>query len=229
MVIVIKTTMIKATSLIASSIIDDPVTYIIKYNLPYNGHKKAVVFGRFARSVVIKRGSLYLTNEYFLTGSTKTVSKLKSSNLSVYVQIFNNEYVSQRWDFMSDPTVQINTFVQDASIDGIITGFLQTANRYRRNKCLNLGNSTPNYMKPVEIGGLFRLIDKSSLPPAMAPIPPLIEANVTEPPLAPSSEIGPSSSITRASGAQPTKNAQAKVVVCFTMFSLTVLVASLLL
>ncbi|XP_047178967.1 glycerophosphodiester phosphodiesterase GDPDL3-like [Vigna umbellata] len=184
---------------------------------------------RFASSVVIKKGSVYLTNEYFLTGSTKTVPKLKSSNLSVYVQTFHNEYVSQPWDFLSDPIVQINTFVQDARIDGLITGFPQTANRYRRNRCLNLGNSTPNYMKPVEIGGLFQLIDKSSLPPAMAPIPPLIEANVTEPPLAPSSEIVPSSSIAGAPGAQPTQNAQPKFAVCFTISSLTVLVASLLL
>ncbi|XP_027932860.1 glycerophosphodiester phosphodiesterase GDPDL4-like [Vigna unguiculata] len=184
---------------------------------------------RFAHSVVIKRGSVYLTNDFFLTASTKTVPKLKSSNLSVYVQTFHNEFISQVWDFMSDPTEQINTFVQDAGIDGVITGFLQTADRYRRNRCLNLGNSTPNYMKPVEIGGLFQLIDKSSLPPAMAPIPSLIEANVTEPPLAPFSEISPSSSIAGAPGAQPPHNAQPKIAVCFTMSSLTLLLASLLL
>ena len=89
----------------------------------------------FAHSVVIKRGSVYLTNEFFLTASTKTVPKLKSSNLSVYVQTFHNEFVSQEWDFMSDPTEQINTFVQDAGINGVITGFPQTADRYR-SKCI---------------------------------------------------------------------------------------------
>ncbi|KAK7333420.1 hypothetical protein VNO80_30191 [Phaseolus coccineus] len=134
------------------------------------------------------------------------------------------------WDFLSDATVQINTFVQNAGIDGVITGFPQTANRYRRNRCLNLGDSTPPYMEPVEIGGLFQLVDKSSLPPAMAPAPSLTEADVTEPPLAPFSKIAPSSSIAGAApGAQPPQNAQAKVAVCFFMSSLTVLVASLLL
>ncbi|KAK8468519.1 hypothetical protein PHAVU_006G050600 [Phaseolus vulgaris] len=184
----------------------------------------------FAHSVVVVRDSVYPRNAlFFVTGSTKTVSKFKSVNLSVYVQTFHNEFVSQAWDFLSDATVQINTFVQDAGIDGVITGFPQTANRYRRNRCLNLGDSTPPYMRPVEIGGLFQLVDKSSLPPAMAPAPSLTEADVTEPPLAPFSKIAPSNSIDGAApGAQPPQNAQAKVAVCFFMSSLTVLVASLL-
>ncbi|KAL9319869.1 hypothetical protein ACSQ67_011708 [Phaseolus vulgaris] len=185
----------------------------------------------FAHSVVVVRDSVYPRNALsFVTGSTKTVSKFKSVNLSVYVQTFNNEFVSQAWDFLSDATVQINTFVQEAGIDGVITGFPQTANRYRRNRCLNLGDSTPPYMRPVEIGGLFQLVDKSSLPPAMAPAPSLTEADVTEPPLAPFSKIAPSNSIAGAApGAQPPQNAQAKVAVCFFMSSLTVLLASLLL
>nr|XP_007146558.1 hypothetical protein PHAVU_006G050600g [Phaseolus vulgaris]ESW18552.1 hypothetical protein PHAVU_006G050600g [Phaseolus vulgaris] len=185
----------------------------------------------FAHSVVVVRDSVYPRNAlFFVTGSTKTVSKFKSVNLSVYVQTFHNEFVSQAWDFLSDATVQINTFVQDAGIDGVITGFPQTANRYRRNRCLNLGDSTPPYMRPVEIGGLFQLVDKSSLPPAMAPAPSLTEADVTEPPLAPFSKIAPSNSIDGAApGAQPPQNAQAKVAVCFFMSSLTVLLASLLL
>lgn len=90
----------------------------------------------FAHSVVVARDSVYPKNAlFFVTGSTKTVSKFNSYNLSVYVQTFNNEYVSQAWDFLSDATVQINTFVQDAGIDGVITGFPQTANRYR-SKCI---------------------------------------------------------------------------------------------
>ncbi|KAH0707772.1 hypothetical protein KY289_012848 [Solanum tuberosum] len=34
------------------------------------------------------------------------VQKLQSSNLSVYVQRFNNEFVSQAWDFFSDSSVE---------------------------------------------------------------------------------------------------------------------------
>ncbi|CAJ1963991.1 unnamed protein product [Sphenostylis stenocarpa] len=187
----------------------------------------------FAHAVLLKKVCVYPNNEEFLlTGSTKIVPKFKSSNLSVYVRTFHNEFVSQAYDFLSDATVEINTFVQGAGIDGVITDFPQTANRYRRNRCLNLGNSTPPYMKPIEVGGLLQLVDKSSLPPAMAPAPTLTEADVTEPPLPPFSKIAPSSPFAGAGPgpeAQPPQNAQAKVDVCFFMSSLTVLVASLLL
>lgn len=90
---------------------------------------------RFAHSVVVKKDTIYPASALFIIDSTKIVPKFKSSNLSVYVETFSNEYLSQAWDFMSDPTVEINTYVQDASIDGIITDFPKTANRYR-SKCL---------------------------------------------------------------------------------------------
>ncbi|TKY46972.1 Glycerophosphodiester phosphodiesterase GDPDL4 [Spatholobus suberectus] len=185
---------------------------------------------RFAHSVVVGKASVYPATRLFLTGSTKIVPKFKSSNLSVYVETFSNEFVSQAWDFMSDATVEINTYVQDAEIDGVITDFPKTANRYRRNRCLNLGNSTPPYMLPVAAGSLLQAIDESLLPPAIAPIPPLTEAEVTEPPLPSLSKIAPSSPIAGTGpGAQPPRNAQAKVAVCFFLSTLSVLVASLLL
>ncbi|KAL2322738.1 hypothetical protein Fmac_027117 [Flemingia macrophylla] len=185
---------------------------------------------RFAHSVVIKKASVYPVSNLFAMGSTKIVPKFKSSNLSVYVETFSNEFESQAWDFMSDATVEINTFVQDAEIDGIITDFPKTANRYRRNRCLNLGNDTPPYMSPVAVGTLLEQIKNYELPPALAPVTPLSEAEVTEPPLPPLSKIAPSSPIAGTGpGAQPPRNAQAKVTVCFFFSSLTMLVASLLL
>ncbi|KOM31209.1 hypothetical protein LR48_Vigan01g076400 [Vigna angularis] len=45
---------------------------------------------RFVDSVVVKKASVYLVSELFLIASTKIVSKFKSSNLSVYVETFNN-------------------------------------------------------------------------------------------------------------------------------------------
>jgi len=90
---------------------------------------------RFAHSVVVKKESVYPVSELFVIASTKIVSKFKSSNLSVYVETFSNEFLSQAWDFMSDAYVEINTFVQDAAIDGVITDFPKTANRYR-SKCI---------------------------------------------------------------------------------------------
>ncbi|KAG4935408.1 hypothetical protein JHK85_050327 [Glycine max] len=109
---------------------------------------------RFAHSVIVQKSSVYPLNDFFLTGSTKIVPKFKSSNISVYVETFSNEFVSSAWDFLSDSTVEINTFVQDAEIDGVITDFPKTANRYRRRgKVENTGvteNDGENKEREVE-------------------------------------------------------------------------------
>lgn len=85
-------------------------------------------------------------------------------------------------------------------------------------------------MEPVRVGSLLLAMDKYSLPPALAPAPPLTEAKVTEPPLPPLSKTAPSSPIAgTGQGAQPPKNAQSKVTVCVFLSTLIVLVASLLL
>lgn len=88
----------------------------------------------FADSVVVEKSSVFPLNSAFLTGSTNIVTKLKTFNLSVYVETFSNEFVSQAWDFFSDATVEINTFVQATEINGVITDFPKTANRYK-SKC----------------------------------------------------------------------------------------------
>jgi glycerophosphoryl diester phosphodiesterase len=89
----------------------------------------------FASSVVINKDSVFPRNDGFVTSNTTgIVPKLKASNLSVFVETFSNEFVSQAWDFYSDSTVEINSFIQGAEIDGIITDFPKTANRYT-SKC----------------------------------------------------------------------------------------------
>lgn len=88
----------------------------------------------FAGSVVVSKDSVFPRTKGFLTDSTRTVTKLKASNLSVFVETFSNEFVSQAWDFFSDATVEINSYVQGAEVDGIITDFPKTANRYS-SKC----------------------------------------------------------------------------------------------
>lgn len=85
----------------------------------------------FADSVVISKTSVFPVNQLFLTGSTDVVKKLKSSNLSVYVETFSNEFVSQAWDFFSDSTVEINSYVTGADIDGVITDYPKTSARYK--------------------------------------------------------------------------------------------------
>ncbi|XP_004491450.1 glycerophosphodiester phosphodiesterase GDPDL3-like [Cicer arietinum] len=184
----------------------------------------------FAGSVVVDKVSVFPRDVAFLTSSlTRTVPKLKASNLSVFVETFSNEFVSQAWDFFSDPIVEINSFIQEAGIDGVITDFPKTANRYSRNKCLNLGDKVPPYMQPVQAGSLYGIIPSESLPPALAPLPSLTNSEVVEPPLPPVTKIAPASSPADGTNS-PHKNVQPKVTVCFlSNVAVFVLVASLVL
>lgn len=91
---------------------------------------------RFASAVVISKDSVFPENNAFLTGMTDVVSRLQAANLSVFVQTFSNEFTSQAWDFFSDATVEINSFYTAAGINGVVTDFPKTSDRYR-SKCLN--------------------------------------------------------------------------------------------
>ncbi|KAI9108536.1 hypothetical protein K1719_020420 [Acacia pycnantha] len=208
-----------------------------KYELVYNivedvsDAEKAAVeeIKGFANSVVVDKKSVFPENSAFLSGSTNILRTLKASNLAVYVETFDNEFVSQAWDFFSDGTVEINSFVQGASVDGVITGFPKTANRYRKNPCL-AAKATPPYMQPVKPGDLLQLVTKEYLPPTQAPLPPLTESEISEapvPPISNSSALAPPP----ASGARtsPPGSSQKKVNVCFFLSTFAVLVSLLLL
>ncbi|KMZ69106.1 putative Glycerophosphoryl diester phosphodiesterase [Zostera marina] len=141
---------------------------------------------KFADSVAIMKESVFPKDLGFITSQTKLVEKLQSAELSVYVYLLSNEFVTQAWDFFSDPAVQINNYIQGASVDGIITDYPATASAYKKNTCLK-DSPPPNYMLPVQPGGLLSLMAASALPPASAPFPSLKEADVLEPPLPPAS------------------------------------------
>jgi glycerophosphoryl diester phosphodiesterase len=139
---------------------------------------------KFASSVIVSKDSVFPADKLFLIGQTTVVPKLQAFNLSVYVQIFHNEYVSQPWDFFSDPYVEINNHVSAMGIDGVITDYPGTAAKYKRNRCLGY-KDVPMYMTPVQPGGLIPLMAERDLPPAEAPNPVLTEKDVAEPPLPP--------------------------------------------
>ncbi|KAJ1441303.1 PLC-like phosphodiesterase, TIM beta/alpha-barrel domain superfamily [Sesbania bispinosa] len=136
----------------------------------------------FADSVVVRKASVFPETSAFLVNSTNTVARLQSFNLSVYVETFSNEFVSQAWDYYSDAFVEINSFVLGAKVNGIITDFPKTADRYRKNKCLKHGKKV-SYMSPVEPGKLLKQVTKPYLPPPAPPLPVLNDSNVTEAPL----------------------------------------------
>ncbi|OVA06573.1 Glycerophosphoryl diester phosphodiesterase [Macleaya cordata] len=183
----------------------------------------------FADSVAVSKESIFPDNQLFLTGVTNVVPRLHSFNLSVYAYLFRNEFVSQAWDFFSDPIVEINSYVMGAEIDGVITDFPGTAVAYKKNQCLNLGSNTPPYMSPVQPGSLMQVITTPFLPPAEAPYPVLTEEDVSEPPLPPVTKIAPSSPGGSAVAPSPPKsNAHQGKVVGF-LSLLSMILASLLL
>ncbi|KAL3851160.1 hypothetical protein ACJIZ3_013042 [Penstemon smallii] len=159
---------------------------------------------KFANSVVVSKKSLLPTHRAFIIGETNLVQNLQAFNLSVYVQFFRNEFVSQPWDFFSDPYVEINTHVSYMGINGVITDFPKTAARYKRNRCLGYKNIPP-YMTPVPPAGLVSLMAAPDLPPAEAPNPVLREDDVAEGPLPPVRERRPPTEIggTTAQGPSP--------------------------
>ncbi|EOA12079.1 hypothetical protein CARUB_v10007932mg [Capsella rubella] len=90
---------------------------------------------KFADAVVIGKSSVSTATRSFATRQTNVVERLQKSQLLVYVEIFQNEFVSQKRDFFSDPTVEINTYTYGVGINGTITEFPFTAARYK-SKCL---------------------------------------------------------------------------------------------
>lgn len=87
---------------------------------------------RFANAVVVMKESVLPTDGVqMLTSATKVVERFHAANLSVYVKVFSNEFVSQAYDFFYDANVEINAFVMEGGVDGIITGFPKTAASYK--------------------------------------------------------------------------------------------------
>lgn len=185
----------------------------------------------FADSVVVRKTSVFPENEFFLTGVTDVVTKLHAFKLPVYVQTFSNEFVSQAWDFFSDATVEVNSFVVGGEIDGVITDFPKTSASYKRNKCLGLGSKTPAYMSPVQAGSLMQVIPPPVFPPAQAPYPVLTESDVVEPPL-PAMQKASSPTATNGSTAEAPsqgKSGQPKLPAGVFLLTLVMLLATLFL
>ncbi|XP_058081531.1 glycerophosphodiester phosphodiesterase GDPDL4-like isoform X2 [Magnolia sinica] len=186
---------------------------------------------RFADHVSIDRDSVFPLNLNFLTIATNIIPKLKAFNLTVHVYLFRNEFVSQAWDYFSDATVEINSFFQSAGLDGIITDFPETASRYRRTPCLEMGNNAPTYMSIIPPGGLLTAMTRQSLPPTQAPLPVLTDSDINEPPLPSISRKVPTSgggSSTLSPTSSPPPSGQSRPCACVIM-SMAMLLASLLL
>uniref|UniRef100_A0A0D3E964 glycerophosphodiester phosphodiesterase n=1 Tax=Brassica oleracea var. oleracea TaxID=109376 RepID=A0A0D3E964_BRAOL len=174
-----------------------------------------------ANAVVIGKESVFSLLDSFITRQTNVVEKLQKSKLPVYVELFQNEFVSQPYDFFSDPTVEINSYILGAGINGTITEFPFTAARYRRNRCLGTQETLPPYMAPVEPGSLLQAVN--AIPPAQAPNPVFTDDDVTEPPLPPVAAKSPTStpgdSFTNAQAPRPSGQTRLTLSLRFSVFA----------
>ncbi|MFS7940802.1 putative glycerophosphodiester phosphodiesterase [Helianthus anomalus] len=160
-----------------------------------------------ANSVVVGKESIFPKNAGFLVDQTDVVAKLQAFKLPVYVQLMNNEFISQPWDFFSDPYVEINSYVTGANADGVVTDYPATAARYRSSPCLGLPpDQTPPYMAPAQPGQLMQIISPQMMPPAEAPNPMLTVADAPIPPATKKSPPPAGNSTSPPSG-QPPKTA----------------------
>ncbi|KAH0459027.1 hypothetical protein IEQ34_011841 [Dendrobium chrysotoxum] len=147
---------------------------------------------KFADFVAVNKESIYPDTRFFIVNETNLIKSLQNAGLQVFVYVLRNEFVSQPLDFFSDPYVEINSYVQGALVDGIITDFPASARAYKRNSCRNLGKNMPSYMKPVQVGGLKQLVVAPAQPPILSPMPILEDSDVVEPPLPSVSPVNPS-------------------------------------
>ncbi|GAB4846059.1 hypothetical protein Ancab_025058 [Ancistrocladus abbreviatus] len=188
----------------------------------------------FSDSVLIGKKSVYPDDENFTTGVTNIVPKLQSFKLHVYVELFRNEFVSQDWDFFSDPIVEINQFVTVATVDGLVTDFPQTAASYKKNRCLNSANLSP-FLSAVLPGGLLQsmafVAGPAAVPPAEPPAPVFTDADVSEPALPPAVKIVPSPAPSTTTASSPKTPSSDVPRITFSAFlsSLAMVAAALLL
>jgi len=85
---------------------------------------------KYADAVTLPRFSIVPTVNGFTTGTTKVVNEMQAANISVYVSVLRNEFITLPFDYFSDPTIEIATYTSGIGVDGIITEYPATASRY---------------------------------------------------------------------------------------------------
>ncbi|KAH9320905.1 hypothetical protein KI387_015544, partial [Taxus chinensis] len=134
----------------------------------------------FADAVTLSRSVVFPTSDFFLMSTINIVNQMHLDNLTVFAFRLRNEFPTLAFDYLSDPTMEINTFVNVAKLDGLFTEFPATANAYLNNACRQHRKNTEYSMFLVEPGALL-----SAMPPSVLPPPALAPAftDVIDPPL----------------------------------------------
>ncbi|KAL5774909.1 hypothetical protein ACOSP7_012466 [Xanthoceras sorbifolium] len=155
---------------------------------------------KHADAVVVPRRTVVTDKDGFASAYTNVVKELHSANVSVYISVLRNEFITFAFDYFSDPVLEIATYIAGAGVDGIVTEYPATASRYMRSPCSDMNADLPYPILPAEPGGLLGLVPEEVQPPATAPAPALRVADVVDPPLPPVTAKSPPSSPPAADG-----------------------------
>ncbi|XP_057959789.1 glycerophosphodiester phosphodiesterase GDPDL6-like isoform X2 [Malania oleifera] len=138
---------------------------------------------QYADAVTLSRNSLVETSNSFTSANTTVTKEMHAANISVYVSVLRNEFVTLAMDYFSDPLVELATLIQGLQVDGVVTEYPATANAYLSTKCSDLDVDSEYPLIPVETGSLLALAPQDALEPASAPLPSLDVSDVVDPPL----------------------------------------------
>ncbi|XP_039156486.1 glycerophosphodiester phosphodiesterase GDPDL6 [Eucalyptus grandis] len=137
---------------------------------------------KYADAVTVTRPTIMPISESFLLSNTSVIDEMHAANISVYVSVLRNEYISLAFDYFADPILELATYVAGFGVDGIITEYPATANKYMRSPCFDL--NAKEAILPVQPGSLIGIIQGAE-PPAEAPAPVLEVSDIVDPPLPP--------------------------------------------
>ncbi|CAI0542476.1 unnamed protein product [Linum tenue] len=143
---------------------------------------------KYADAVTLTRFSIIPTSHGFTRKETNSVLALQAANLSVFVTTLNNEYLSLAFDYNSDAMFEIATYTQLVQVNGTITEYPGTANKYLKNPCSNLNDPDLMYaILPINPGQMLNLTKYSeNLSP---PKPALAVKDIADPPLPPAIKV----------------------------------------
>ncbi|KAA8522891.1 hypothetical protein F0562_009314 [Nyssa sinensis] len=138
---------------------------------------------KYATAITVSRASIITTTDYLTTAFSSVVKKMHNANISVYVSVLRNEFITLPFDFFVDPMVELATYVAQIGVNGVVTDYPATASAYLRSPCSNLNANLPYTILPVETGSLLSLAPPDLQPPAAAPAPALNVDDIVDPPL----------------------------------------------
>ncbi|KAK6944378.1 Glycerophosphodiester phosphodiesterase domain [Dillenia turbinata] len=137
---------------------------------------------KYADAVSIPRSSLVVAPKSYILSYTSVVKDMHAANISVFVSVLKNEFLSLAFDYYADPIAELATLTSEG-VDGLVTEFPHTATAYMRSTCSDFTNNSTYVIPPVEANSLISVAPQEAQPPAEAPAPALEAADVVDPPL----------------------------------------------